>query len=55
MIRAGAPDARDRTRDEAVHRTSGSSVSARFRLRRMIEKSRRSVVNTVRMFSRSAR
>ncbi len=28
----------------------GSSLSERFRLRRMIEKSRRSVVKTVRMF-----
>ena len=35
--------------------TSGMSLSVRFRLSRMMEKSRRSVVNTVRMFSRSAR
>jgi hypothetical protein len=38
-----------------VHCTSGMILSARLRLRRMIEKSRRSVVYTVRMFSRSAR
>lgn len=38
-----------------VHSTYGMILSARLRLRRMMEKSRRSVVKTVRMFSRSAR
>jgi len=37
------------------HWMSGMRLSARLRLRRMMEKSRRSRVNTVRMFSRSAR
>src|SRR5271157_1226502 len=37
------------------HCTAGISLSTRFRLRRIMEKSRRSVVKTVRMFSRSAR
>ena len=37
------------------HWSSGMILSMRLRLRRMIEKSRRSIVKTVRMFSRSAR